>query len=97
MIIASIVISPLDKGIHVGDYVRKAIAVIERSGLNYRVCSMSTEVEAPDLDTIFNLVREMDEALLDAGSQRISILIKIDQRTDMDATMEHKIERVKGV
>ncbi len=96
MIIASIVISPLDKGISVGDYVRKAIEVIERSDLKYRVCSMSTEVEAPDLDTIFNLVKEMDEVLIESGSKRISILAKIDHRIDKDATMEHKIERVIG-
>ncbi len=96
MIIASIVISPLDRGISVGDYVRKAVEVIERSGLKYRVCSMSTEVEAPDLDTIFGLVKEMDEVLIENGSKRISILVKIDHRIDKEATMEHKIERVLG-
>ena len=96
MIIASLVISPLDKGVSVGDYVKEAIRIIDESGLNYRVCSMSTEVEAESLDSIFEIVKRADERLIEMGSKRVSILVKIDHRTDKDARMESKIERATG-
>ena len=97
MIIASLVISPLDKGISVGDYVKEVIRIIDGSGLNYRVCSMSTEVEADSLDSIFEIVKKADERLLEMGSKRVSILVKIDHRTDKDATIQSKIERATGL
>ncbi len=96
MIIAQVSISPLDKGISVGKYVREAVKVIEESGLKYHVCAMATEIEAPDMDTLLDVIKRAEQAVIDAGSKRVITTIKIDHRVDIDATMERKIKVAKG-
>lgn len=96
MIIAQLTISPLDKGVSVGKYVREAVKVIEGSGLKYRVCSMATEMEAADIDTLLDVVKRAEQAVIDAGSERVITTIKIDHRIDVDATMEEKMRVAKG-
>jgi uncharacterized protein (TIGR00106 family) len=96
MIIAQITISPFDKGVSVGKYVREAVKVIEESGLKYQVCSMATEVEAPDIETLLDVVKRAEQAVIDTGSKRVITTIKIDHRTDIDASMERKMRIAKG-
>lgn len=96
MIIAQVTISPLDKGVSVGKYVREAVKVIEESGLRYQVCSMATEIEAPDIDTLFEVVKRAEKAVMDAGSQRVITTVKMDHRVDVDARMEDKIKVARG-
>ncbi len=96
MIIAQVSISPLDKGISVGKYVREAVKVIEESGLKYHVCAMATEIEAPNMDTLLDVIKRAEQAVIDAGSKRVVTYIKIDHRVDIDATMERKIKVAKG-
>ncbi len=96
MIIAQVTISPLDKGISVGKYVREAVKVIEKSGLKYHVCAMATEIEAPDIETLFGVVKRAEKAVIDAGSQRVISTVKIDHRVDTEATMEDKVKVARG-
>ena len=96
MIIAQVTISPFDKGVSVGKYVREAVKVIEDSGLKYQVCAMATEIEAPDMETLLDVVKRAEQAVIDAGSKRVITTIKIDHRTDIDATMDRKMRVAKG-
>jgi len=96
MIIAQVTISPLDKGVNVGKYVREAVKVIEESGLKYQVCSMATEIEAPDVETLFEVVKKAEQAVIDAGSQRVITTVKLDHRVDVDARMGDKVRVAKG-
>ncbi len=96
MIIAQLTISPLDKGVSVGKYVREAVKVIEESGLKYQVCSMATEIESPDMETLLDVIKRAEQAVTDAGSERVISTIKIDHRLDVEATMEEKMRVAKG-
>ncbi len=95
MIITQLTISPLDKGVSVGKYVREAVKVIEESGLRYHVCAMATEIEAPDMDALLDVVKRAEQAVIDAGSKRVITTIKIDHRVDIDASMDRKIKVAK--
>ena len=96
MIIAEITLTPLGVGTGVSKYVKKAIEVIEDSGLKYKPTPMSTIVEAKTLDEIFGVAKKAEEAMLKAGANRVIIDIKIDHRIDKDATIESKLKAVTG-
>lgn len=88
--IASISASPVGQGTSLGRFVKRGVAVIKESGLKYEIGPMSTAVEAPDLDTIFDLVKKVHAAHVAEGAERVIIDIKIDDRRDKNATMASK-------
>ncbi|HID72032.1 MAG TPA: MTH1187 family thiamine-binding protein [Thermoplasmata archaeon] len=95
MIIAEISTFPVDKGIHLHQYVKEAIRVLDESGLNYLVGPMGTCIEAPDTETLFEVMRKMHEAIIAKGSLRVVTTIKIDDRRDTERHMLDKVEAVK--
>lgn len=96
MIIAEVSIAPLGVGTSVSKYVKEAVKVIKSSGLNTKVGGMSTTIEAPDLDTLFKVIKEAEEAEIRAGALRILINLKVDHRLDKDARIASKIAAVDG-
>ncbi|AOK90974.1 MTH1187 family thiamine-binding protein [Paenibacillus polymyxa] len=57
-------------------YVDKAIEVIQRSGVKHQVNPLDTTMEG-DLDELLKVVKEMHEALTEAGSPSVISQIKI--------------------
>jgi len=94
--IAQLSVYPIGEGTSLGRFVRKGVAVIEASGLRYEVGGMSTSVEVPDLDTLFDLVKRVHAAHVAEGAQRVTIDLKIDDRRDKKATIESKRRSVTG-
>jgi uncharacterized protein (TIGR00106 family) len=94
--IAQLSVYPIGEGTSLGRFVRKGVAVIEASGLPYEVGGMSTSVEVPDLDTLFDLIKEVHAAHVDAGARRVVIDLKVDDRRDRMATIESKKRSVSG-
>lgn len=54
-----------------------AIAVVAASGLPYRVGPMETTVEG-EYDAVMAIIRQAQEAALQAGATRVFTLIKVD-------------------
>ena len=96
MIIAEVSIAPFGVGTSLSKYVHEAVKVIQSSGLNYKVGGMSTTIEAPDLDTLFRVIKSAEEAEILAGAQRVLITLKIDDRRDSDASIDKKISAALG-
>jgi len=94
--IAQLSVYPLGEGTSVSRFVRKGVAVIEASGLPYEVGGMSTSVETPDLDTLFDLIKMVHAAQVAEGAQRLVIDLKVDDRRDTKATIESKKQSVTG-
>ena len=94
--IAQLSVYPIGEGISLGRFVRKGVAVIEESGLPYEVGGMSTSVETPDLDTLFDLIKKVHAAHIAEGARRVVIDLKIDDRRDKKATIETKKISVKS-
>lgn len=96
MAVVEISVAPLGTGQPgVSSYVAGALRVLQQSGLNYQLNPMGTVIEG-DLDEIFSVLREMHESPFMQGAERVSTLIKIDDRRDAGIhTMEGKVCVVK--
>lgn len=57
-------------------YVDKAIAVIDRSGVKYRVSPLETTMEG-ELEKLLAIVKEMHEAMIAEGSPNVLSQVKI--------------------
>jgi uncharacterized protein (TIGR00106 family) len=94
MIIASLAIFPTSEGASVSKYVREAIKVIENSGLKSVTGGMNTTIEAPDLATLFDVIRKAHKKIMDMGAQRIHIDLNVDHRLDKDASIQSKLKAI---
>ncbi|HWI40408.1 MAG TPA: MTH1187 family thiamine-binding protein [Verrucomicrobiae bacterium] len=95
MAVVEVSITPLGTGSPGGlsPYVRGALKVLAGSGLKHQLTPMGTIIEG-DLDEILAVIRRMQETVFAAGAQRVSTLIKIDDRRDREHTMEGKVRSV---
>ncbi len=88
--IASFSVYPIGEGTSLSRFVKKGVAVIKASGYPYEVGAMSTAVEVPDLDALFDLVKQVHAVHVAEGAKRIVIDLKVDDRRDKRATMSSK-------
>jgi uncharacterized protein (TIGR00106 family) len=88
-------ISPLGEGVGVSAFVAEATRVLRsQERVRYELGPMFTTLEG-DLDEILALVRQMQEAVFAAGAQRVSTVLKIDDRRDRKASMREKVRAVE--
>jgi len=94
--ILAISVTPIGTGTpSVGDYVADAVRVIEASGLPHRLNAMHTEVEG-DLEQLLALIPRIHHACFARGAQRVSTVVKIDDRRDAPSSMEAKVGSVRA-
>lgn len=78
----------------VSEYVAACVEIVANSGLVYQLTPMGTVIEG-DIDTIFAVLRKMHEVPFDNGAERVSTLIKIDDRRDAGSHgLQGKIDSV---
>lgn len=96
MAIAEVTIVPMGtSATSLSHYVAECHKVLmSAADLKYELHSMGTVIEG-DLDRILEIVRKMHEVPFDAGAQRVSTLIRIDDRRDKPSTMSAKVQAVK--
>lgn len=96
MAIVEVTIAPLGTpGTSLSRYVANCHRVLaEANDLKYELNPMGTVIEG-NLDRILSVIREMHEVPFGEGAQRVSTLIRIDDRRDKAATMADKIQAVK--
>jgi uncharacterized protein (TIGR00106 family) len=88
--IAQLSVYPIGEGTSLSRFVRKGVEVIEQSGYIHEVGGMGTTVEVPDLDALFELVKQVHAAHIAEGAGRVVIDLKVDDRRDKMATIESK-------
>lgn len=69
--------------------VDEAIKVIKQSGVKYEVGPMETTMEG-EYDELMGIVKQAQEAVLAAGSDRVITIVKIDY-SPSGVTMEEKV------
>lgn len=95
MAIVAVSITPIGEGVGVSAHVAAALAVLrDQQRVRYELGPMFTTLEG-DLDEIFGLVRAMQEAVFAAGAQRVSTVLKVDDRRDKSASMRAKVRAVE--
>src|SRR4051812_50155706 len=78
MLLAEVSIWPMDKGESVGAYVARALDIIDRSGLPYKLGPLGTCVEG-EWPEVMAVIQRCYEALA-ADSNRIACTVKMDWR-----------------
>ncbi|MEM2978024.1 MAG: MTH1187 family thiamine-binding protein [Candidatus Hadarchaeales archaeon] len=95
MVVAEISVLPVGTGSSsVSEYVARAVEVLRRRGLKYQVTAMCTLVEG-ELEEVLEAVKEMHEAVLEAGAKRVITTLKVDERRDKPLSLEGKVRAVK--
>jgi uncharacterized protein (TIGR00106 family) len=67
-----------------------AIELIQKSGLNYRVCPFETVIEG-GYDEIMKLVKDIHEAVYANGAEEMITNIKIQTRHNQDVFIDDKM------
>lgn len=86
-------ITPLGEGDSVGDAVARALEIIDRSGVAYRLNPMGTVLEG-EWDEVFGVVRQCADALSENG-ERLTITMKVDHRPGVSGRLDSKVESVE--
>jgi len=69
-----------------------AIELIQKSGLNYRVCPFETVVEG-GYDELMKLVKDIHEAVYNGGAEEMITNLKIQTRNNQDVLIDDKMHK----
>lgn len=95
MAVVEVTIAPMGVGASISSYVAACHKVLEQAtDLKHQLTPMATIIEG-DLDRILEVIRQMHEVPFGNGAQRVSTLIRIDDRRDKELTMAGKIKAVR--
>src|SRR5687767_11978176 len=92
MVLAEFSIWPMDKGESVGAYVARAVDIVDRSGLPYKLGPLGTCIEGEWHD-VMKVIGQCYEALA-ADCNRVSCTVKIDYRKGPSRRLNSKVESV---
>lgn len=94
-VIAEVMFSPIGTATpSVSAYVVAALEVLKsHPEVVYQLNPMGTVLEGERQD-ILAVVEAMNEAIFAAGAQRVGTALKIDERRDKPASMQHKVDAV---
>ena len=95
MIISQLSISPLGKGISLGKYIKEVIKILKKDNIKFVTNPMSTIIETNDLESLFNVVSNINKELFKLGLKRVVTELKIDYRVDKNITMESKLKSIE--
>ena len=92
-------IFPVDKGVHLSEYVARAVQIIRESGLSYHLDSMGTTIEG-EWPLVMDVVNRCFEALK-KDCDRIIVNMKADYKKEGSdriaakvASVEEKLKRL---
>ena len=93
--LAEFSVTPIGKGTSVSKYVARCLKIVDASGLDYRMNAMGTVVEG-SFDEVLSLIAKCHKAVA-RDSERVSTIIKIDDRKGARGQLEAKVRRVERV
>ena len=88
-------IIPLGEGISVSKFLAPAVEELDKREVKYEITSMGTIFEAKSIEEAFKLVREAHEAVFEKGVKRVVTTVRIDDRRDVERSMEDKVKSLK--
>jgi len=93
MLLAEFSIWPMDKGESVSEYVARAIDIVDRSGLPYKLGPLGTCIEG-EWPEVMRVIERCYEALA-KDCNRISCTVKMDWRKGGSGRIEAKVKAVQ--
>jgi uncharacterized protein (TIGR00106 family) len=95
MLLIELSMSPMDKGPSVSKWVARSLAIIDRSGLDYRLGPMGTCIEG-EWDEVMAVVKRCWKAM-GKDCVRITFSIKGDWRKGAKGRLASKVEAVEKI
>ena len=95
MLLAEFSIWPMDKGESVGKYVARALDIVDRSGLAYKLGPLGTCIEG-EWPAVMAVIQQCYEELA-KDSNRIACTVKMDWRRGQAGRLESKMQKVEEV
>ena len=90
----AIQIVPVSKQ-HPYPLIDKAIEVIQRSGVDFRVGAMETVMQGP-YDKLMQIAKDAQQACLNAGADEVVVTMKVHAKKNEDVSWEDKLEKYEG-
>lgn len=84
-------IIPLGGGINVSKYLVPALQEVRKVKMNCQITPMCTMFEAKNVEEAFNIVKAAHGAVFKSGIKRVVTTVKIDDRRDIEKSMEEKV------
>jgi uncharacterized protein (TIGR00106 family) len=94
MIISQLSIAPVGKGTSLSKYVKIVINILLKNNIKFETNDMATVIETENLDTLFLVVKEAHDAVIQAGAKRVITELKIDDRKDKKVIIGNKVKAV---
>jgi uncharacterized protein (TIGR00106 family) len=95
MALMEITVAPFGVGTSLSPFVARAIKVLQATpGIEYETNSMGTIVRG-SVKQLLDVAGRMHQAVVEAGAQRVSTTLRIDDRIDKEATMTSKLKSLK--
>lgn len=95
MALAEISVIPIGTGTSsIGDWIAKAVRVLQKEDVQYELTSVGTLIEGTPSNG-FNLAKKVHEATFAKGIRRVITTIIIDDRRDKEVTMRSKVASVR--
>lgn len=95
MVMCNFAIFPVGVGTSLSPYVARIVAIIDDSGLAYRLTPMSTIIEGP-WDKVMEVVTACFREL-EKDCERVSVSLSIDYRAGSETRLEEKIRSVEQI
>jgi uncharacterized protein YqgV (UPF0045/DUF77 family) len=70
----------------------KAIEVIEKSGVDFRVGAMETVMQGP-YEILMSVAKKAQQACLDAGAEEVVVTMKVHAKRDGDVSWDEKLSK----
>jgi uncharacterized protein (TIGR00106 family) len=94
-VIAELVIAPFGVGTSLSSYVKESVKEIDSfPGVRVEHTPMSSIIEADSIDQILEATKAAHERMFTAGAERVSTLLRIDDRRDKGRQMEDKVDAI---
>ena len=88
-------IIPMGKGASVSRLIALAVKELEKRGVKHVTTPMCTIIEEESLEKALEYIRIAHEAVIKAGVERVITIIKVDDRRDVERSMEDKLKSLR--
>jgi uncharacterized protein (TIGR00106 family) len=91
-VIGFLSVAPVQESSMAGE-VAKAVDALDEFDVSYETTPMGTTIEAPDIGELFDAAQAAHEAV---DADRVSTVLKIDDKRTSDRSAGEKVERVEA-
>ncbi|MDD2799689.1 MAG: MTH1187 family thiamine-binding protein [Bacteroidales bacterium] len=94
-VIMEFAIFPTDKGVHVSQYVKQVIEMIDNLPYQSQLTPMGTIIECETMEQCLTIIADAN-AILEPNAARVYCTAKFDNKVGKSNQMDYKIKAIRG-